>query len=116
MCDACGVALGPRATVTFALGAAALAVLPGGSRATQDSGSGWTLTVLGIAQDGGVPHLGCQRRFCADARAGLRPAQKVSSLGLVHWPSGSTYLFDATPDLPAQLDRLTGGAAPTGSS
>ncbi len=83
-------------------------------RTAQHPGAGWTLTVLGIAQDGGMPHLGCQRHFCADARAGRRPAEKVSSLGLVHRPSGRAYLFDATPDMPAQLDALTGGAAPDG--
>ena len=80
----------------------------------QEADAGWTLTVLGIAQDGGVPHLGCQRDFCADVRAGRRPAEKVASLGVVHRPSGRAYLFDATPDMPAQLDALTGGAAPDG--
>lgn len=104
-------------THAAAAGALALALLsaaPASFGTTQDTGMGWTLTVLGIAQDGGMPHLGCRRHFCADARAGRRPAEKVSSLGLVHEPSGRAWLFDATPDMPAQLDALTGGAAPDG--
>ncbi|MCY4662974.1 MAG: MBL fold metallo-hydrolase [Acidobacteria bacterium] len=116
-----------RRTVVSLLGAPAFATCAAAALSTgflivahampptaQDPGPGWTLTVLGIAQDGGMPHLGCQRHFCADARAGRRPAERVSSLGLVHEPSGRAYLFDATPDMPAQLDALTGGAAPDG--
>ena len=76
--------------------------------------SGWVLVVLGIAQDGGIPHLGCQQQLCVDARAGRRPTEKVASLGLVHRASGRAFLFDATPDLPSQLDALTGGVAPDG--
>ena len=110
LCDPCGVGL----VGLLALAAALLVGAPVGSRTMQEAHSGWTLTVLGIAQDGGVPHLGCHRDFCADARAGRRPREKVASLGLVHGPSGRAYLFDATPDMPAQLDALTGGAAPDG--
>ena len=104
----------PRAALAPALAVAVLGAMPAGSGTMQEAGSGWTLAVLGIAQDGGMPHLGCQRHLCADARAGRRPAEKVSSLGLVHEPSGRAWLFDATPDMPAQLDTLTGGAAPDG--
>ena len=102
------------ASVAAVLAIAFLNGAPAASRTAQEPASGWTLTVLGIAQDGGVPHLGCQRHSCAAARAGLRPAEKVSSLGLAHRSSGRAFLFDATPDMPAQLDALTGGAAPDG--
>ena len=78
--------------------------------------SGWVLVVLGIAQDGGIPHLGCQQQVCVDARAGRRPTEKVASLGLVHRASGRAFLFDATPDLPSQLEALTAVSRPTGSS
>ena len=114
LCDPCRVAFGTRAAVAAAVVAAFLTAGQDVSPTAQDTGSGWALTVLGIAQDGGIPHLGCRRHLCADARAGRRPAEKVSSLGLVHRPSGRAYLFDATPDMPAQLDALTGGAAPDG--
>jgi pyrroloquinoline quinone biosynthesis protein B len=50
--------------------------------------------VLGIAQDGGVPHLGCRQEIC------LTQHHFVSSLAVV--TGDSVYLFDATPDLRAQ--------------
>jgi len=75
---------------------------------------GWQLVVLGIAQDGGMPHAGCAKSPCADARAGKRPAEKVSCVGLVNHELGLAYIIDATPDFPAQLHALTGGHAPDG--
>jgi pyrroloquinoline quinone biosynthesis protein B len=75
---------------------------------------GWELVVLGTAQDGGMPHLGCNVPPCSDVRAGRRPAEKVSCIGLVNRSSGESYLFDATPDLPAQVHALTGGRLPDG--
>lgn len=68
---------------------------------------GWRLSVLGVAQDGGVPHIGCTKPPCSTGRV-----EKVACLGLAG--PGGTYLFDATPDLPAQLRALTGGPAPDG--
>lgn len=75
---------------------------------------GWELVVLGVAQDAGSPQLNCQQDLCVDRRAGKRPVERVSSLGLVHHPSGTAYLFDATPDLPSQVHSLTGGKTPDG--
>ncbi len=75
---------------------------------------GWQLVVLGIAQDGGMPHAGCTKSPCADARAGKRPAEKVSCVGLMNRELGLAYIIDATPDFPAQLHALTGGQAPDG--
>lgn len=94
------------ATVT--VGLAVAAVWP------QAQETGWELVVLGVAQDAGSPQLGCQQDLCVERRAGTRPVERVSSLGLVHRPSGTSYLFDATPDLPSQLHSLTGGTVPDG--
>ena len=68
------------------------------------AGRAWKLVVLGVAQDGGLPHLGCMQKRCVDARAGKRRREKVSCLGLTDGERG--YLFDATPDLPAQWHML----------
>jgi pyrroloquinoline quinone biosynthesis protein B len=76
--------------------------------------TGWQLVVLGIAQDGGMPHPGCTKPPCTDVYAGTRTAEKVSSIGLVNRSSGAAYLIDATPDFPAQLHALTGGRVPDG--
>lgn len=54
--------------------------------------------VLGIAQDGGVPQAGCTKACCTSGRHEL-----VSSLALVDPGSGRWWLFDATPDVGAQL-------------
>ncbi len=61
-----------------------------------------------------MPHLGCTKPPCTDARTGKRRAEKVACLGLINRATGDTYLFDATPDFPAQVHALTGGKAPTG--
>ncbi len=58
--------------------------------------------VLGIAQDAGVPHVGCTCPRCERFRdAPLH----VACLGLVA-ASGQTYLIDATPDFVAQTAAL----------
>jgi pyrroloquinoline quinone biosynthesis protein B len=82
--------------------------------AAQAPADDWQIVVLGIAQDGGIPQLGCERPLCLDVRAGKRKAEKVSSLGLVNRRSGDAYVFDATPDMPGQLQALTGGRLPRG--
>ena len=82
--------------------------------ATQAPSPNWQLVVLGIAQDAGIPHLGCEQPLCASIRAGKRRAEKVSSLGLVDRASRRAYIFDATPDFNAQIHMLTGGKLPDG--
>jgi pyrroloquinoline quinone biosynthesis protein B len=72
---------------------------------------GWRIVVLGTAQDGGMPHIGCERGPCAAARRGERPAARVACLGLTD--GSRTFLFDATPDLPAQLHAM-GARSPDG--
>jgi len=74
----------------------------------------WEIVVLGIAQDGGIPQLGCQRPICQEIRTGKRKPEKVSSLGLINRRTGAAYVFEATPDFPAQVQALTGGKNPDG--
>ncbi len=63
------------------------------------------ITVLGIAQDGGHPQIGCLEACCADAEENGR-GHLVSCIALVDPESGRRWIFDATPDLPEQLRRL----------
>lgn len=65
--------------------------------------------VLGIAQDGGVPHLGCRDALCARARQRPRQRLHVASLGLSDPASGQAFLIDATPDMVWQIERLNHG-------
>ena len=64
------------------------------------------IVVLGTAQDGGFPHIGCQRECCKNYYEGKAIKQKVVSLGLVDKAAKKKFLFEATPDMTTQLDDL----------
>ena len=64
------------------------------------------ITVLGTAQDGGFPHIGCQKECCTNYYKGTSKKQKVVSLGLVDQQNKQKWLFDATPDMSTQLADL----------
>jgi pyrroloquinoline quinone biosynthesis protein B len=60
--------------------------------------------ILGSAQDGGVPHIGCSCATCTAADADPSLRRRVACLGLV--TRDGVALVDATPDLPAQARSL----------
>ena len=61
------------------------------------------IQVLGIIQDAGFPHIGCDRDCCQ----GVSPGQYfVSCIGLVDKKNKNRYLFDAIPNLHNQLRLL----------
>ncbi|MFP5288796.1 MAG: MBL fold metallo-hydrolase, partial [Thermoanaerobaculia bacterium] len=62
------------------------------------------VVVLGTAQDGGFPHTGCEHAACAAARKDPKLARRVASLAVV--AGGKTFLVDASPDLPAQIQEV----------
>jgi len=64
------------------------------------------ITILGTAQDGGFPHIGCQKKCCDDFYEGVSPKQKVVSLGLIDREAQQKFLFEATPDISTQLADL----------
>jgi pyrroloquinoline quinone biosynthesis protein B len=64
--------------------------------------------VLGVAQDGGVPHAGCHQKLCVEARRDPAKRQLVASLGLVDEKAGKRFLIDATPDFALQMEALGG--------
>jgi pyrroloquinoline quinone biosynthesis protein B len=59
--------------------------------------------VLGVAQDGGYPHIGCTRQCCARAWENDSLKRFVVSLAVVDPASKSWWLFEATPDITDQL-------------
>lgn len=72
------------------------------------------IIVLGVAQDGGFPHIGCQNE-CQQAHQDPSMARFVTSLALVDSVSKKWWLFEATPDMDVQLQyfqELTEGAYP----
>ncbi|MDC1464948.1 MBL fold metallo-hydrolase [Polaribacter sp.] len=64
------------------------------------------ITVLGIVQDAGYPHIGCQKECCTNFYNGTSKKQKVVSLGLVDIENKQKWLFEATPDIATQLASL----------
>lgn len=64
------------------------------------------LMVLGTLQDGGSPHINCIKPCCRPLAGSHHPRRRVVSLGLTDSRSGKTYLFEATPDIAAQLSML----------
>ena len=64
------------------------------------------ITILGIAQDGGYPHIGCQKTCCKSIYAGKTKRKSVVSLGLVDTKNQQKWIFEATPDLHTQLAAL----------
>lgn len=61
------------------------------------------IIVLGVAQDGGYPHMGCQKECCAKAWKNPSMRRNVVSLALVDPVQKKWYLFEATPDIKQQL-------------
>lgn len=70
------------------------------------------LIVLGVAQDGGLPHAGCDKSCCRDAWTDPLLKKMVSCLGIVDPVSNEIWMVDATPDFPKQYrflqERLSG--------
>jgi pyrroloquinoline quinone biosynthesis protein B len=62
------------------------------------------VVVLGTLQDGGSPHMGCQKDCCKV----IDPHKKVVSLGLIDPVSKKKFLFEATPDFVSQTNALNG--------
>jgi len=92
-------------------GAAALAILLAAAPtavSTTPEPAGPAAVVLGVAQDGGVPHLGCRQALCVEARRDPSKRRLVAALGLIDPASGKRFLIDATPDFPAQVELLGG--------
>jgi pyrroloquinoline quinone biosynthesis protein B len=61
--------------------------------------------IIGSAQDGGVPQVGCGCERCDHARRNMHEARFPASLAIVT-RTGRLLLFDVTPSLPQQLDLL----------
>ena len=64
------------------------------------------LIVLGNVQDGGSPHIGCQKTCCQALFKQADPHRMVVCLGLVDPQNHASYLFEATPDLTRQVQQL----------
>jgi pyrroloquinoline quinone biosynthesis protein B len=69
------------------------------------------LVVLGTLQDGGSPHIGCEKDCCKKIDAN----KKIVSLGLIDPASEKKFIIEATPDITSQikiLNECAGNAYP----
>ena len=64
------------------------------------------LNIMGTIQDGGSPHIGCEKKCCKFISEKDRNKRFVSSLSLVDLESDNYFLFEATPDIEKQLRIL----------
>jgi pyrroloquinoline quinone biosynthesis protein B len=64
------------------------------------------IAVLGIAQDGGYPHMGCTKKCCNKAWAEPYTRRHVVCLALVDPATKKWWLFEATPDIKEQLHNF----------
>ena len=87
---------------------AACAAGSAGPRAPAPSDARPYALVLGTAQDGGLPQIGCENPCCERARRDPDRRRLVTSLLVVDPRDGRRWLFDATPDLPEQVERCRG--------
>ncbi|MBE2221844.1 MAG: MBL fold metallo-hydrolase [Anaerolineae bacterium] len=73
-----------------------------------------TAVILGIMQDGGLPHAGCRCERCVAAFNEPEKIEYAACLGLVDTRGAETavYLFDATPDIKYQLNLLAVALGP----
>ncbi|QPH39303.1 MBL fold metallo-hydrolase [Pedobacter endophyticus] len=61
------------------------------------------IMVLGVAQDGGYPHMDCEKMCCKTAWKKPSLSRNVVSLALVDPIAKKWWLFEATPDIKQQL-------------
>lgn len=64
------------------------------------------VAVLGVAQDGGYPQVGCKKACCKNAWMDSAARRHVASLAIVDPESQQRWLLDCTPDFREQLHLL----------
>ena len=66
---------------------------------SQDN-SKYSIKILGVVQDGGLPHLGSNKLCCDETEQ----KRYVTSIILINNENNESYLFDASPDINKQLN------------
>lgn len=63
--------------------------------------------LLGITQDGGYPHIGCQRKCCQPAIIDKSKSRNVIALAIVSPTENKWWLVEATPNITEQLQLFS---------
>jgi len=64
------------------------------------------LNVIGTIQDGGSPHIGCEKKCCKFLSQEEKNQRLITSLALVDIDHDKLFLFEATPDVEKQIRSL----------
>ena len=80
-------------------------IIPTHTSAQQSNNTPY-LIVLGTVQDGGSPHLGCNKNCCKALTVFQKEVRKVTSLAVIEPKSNFNLLFEATPDIISQWKIL----------
>lgn len=64
------------------------------------------IVVLGTAQDAGYPQAGCEKECCKVYYEGKEEKKRVTCLALIDRKANQYWLFEATPDITAQLKNV----------
>lgn len=62
--------------------------------------------ILGVAQDAGYPQIGCYAEHCLPGWNDFSLRRGATSIAVIDPSAGQKFLFEATPNLPAQLYAL----------
>ncbi|TNE50380.1 MAG: pyrroloquinoline quinone biosynthesis protein PqqB [Bacteroidetes bacterium] len=73
-----------------------------------------SLLILGVAQDGGYPHVGCEKNCCQLYWDGKQPERTPTCLAVLDRRSGQAWMLEATPAYTDQFERLREAAGWTG--
>jgi pyrroloquinoline quinone biosynthesis protein B len=73
---------------------------------SQPTPSKTSIVILGTIQDAGSPHIACTKDCCHDLFDKPDNTRQVVSLGVYDASTKKRYLFEATPDMPKQLNYL----------
>ncbi len=84
-----------------------IAILSLGSCATKEETSpDIYVMVLGVAQDGGYPQAGCEKKCCEKYWKGKAKGKSPVCLGIVDKTNGKIWLIEATPDFTKQWQNI----------
>ena len=73
----------------------------------KDSLKNTSIIILGTVQDAGSPQIGCKKECCANLFQNPDKNRQVTSLGLIDTENQKTYMFEATPDIGAQMKMIS---------
>lgn len=64
------------------------------------------VVILGIAQDGGLPHIGCNESCCAEAWKKPSSKKNATCIGIIDPKTQQRWIIEASQDLRYQLNYL----------